>query len=189
MQIAIPSLSQYGPHLFPIEWPPFTYRWRISNFHCCQQSCPHSLLIKESYICSKWILCFWGGGEIFPNSLSFLPLIQWLGDTVGASPIFQFQAGVWASAHVHGWRAWHTAAGACWVWGGGAVPTRAQTPLGSHGRQLPVPAPGRVYFFWILPDPEKITLERILYRSVLLFFDRWTSTDLRGILPLEARLT
>lgn len=75
MQIAIPSLSQYGPHLFPIEWPPFTYRWRISNFHCCQQSCPHSLLIKESYICSKWILCFWGGGENLPQ-LTQLPSID-----------------------------------------------------------------------------------------------------------------
>lgn len=32
-----------------------------------------------------------------------------------------------------------------------------------------VSAPARLYFFWILPDSEKITLEKILYRSVLLF--------------------
>lgn len=79
MQIAVPSLSQCGPHMFPIEWPPFTYRWRISNFYCFQQSCPHSLLTKESYICSKWILRFWGGGrESSPtHSASFHWFSNW----------------------------------------------------------------------------------------------------------------
>ena len=162
--------------LFPIECPSHT-DGKLAVSTISSPCFHHSLSLKESYILSKWNLCFQSGKSSPNHPHSFHPLIQLSGTCCGCFCFEQdFELALECAQVAAGWVLW------C-----GRSPCELGNPSGLLWRrgigqcstpQLSMSATARLYFFWIPPDPGKITSEKNLYRSVLLF--------LTGELPLTS---